>query len=99
MGADDLRIDLPERFVGEAEFVRYVAAHVGGNRVRRPHQVVEHGQTVRLGEIEGQTLLVAVIGMKEFGILWRKEIGTDIAGEVATIIGVFDLDHLGALVR
>ena len=98
MGTDDLRIDGPEGLEGQTEFVGYVASQVGGNRVRGSHQVVEDGQAVGLGEIEGQALLVAVIGVKELRILRREKIGPDLAGEVATVVGVFDLDHLGTLV-
>src|SRR3712207_7487747 len=52
--SDDLRVDLAQRAVGQAELVRHVAAHVAAERVRRPSQVAQHRAALLLAEVEGQ---------------------------------------------
>src|SRR5262247_1098716 len=47
-------------------------------------------------EIERQALLVPVEGLEELAVRVAEEMGADVATDVAAVLVVLDLDHLGA---
>jgi len=94
--AHDRPIDPAQRRVVEAQLRRHVAAQIAGHRMRRRHQVVEHGAPFRAPDVERHALLAAVEAVEKEAVVRTEEMRSHVARHVAAVGGVLDLDHLGA---
>ncbi len=99
-GADDLRIDRPQRGVSEPELRRHVAAKVAGDRIRRFDERMEDFLALRSREVERQAPLVPIDALKEQAgaraVSVADEERPDRPRHVAAVVRVLDLDDLGA---
>jgi len=100
MGADDLRVGGRQRGVGQPELLRQIAAQVVDKSVGIGGEAMQHLPRLRLLEIERDAFLVAVEAVEELAVVAPLPIAEkerpDMAGHVAAIGRVLDLDHLGA---
>src|SRR5262245_35940801 len=96
MCAHDARVRLLQGRVGQAELRRQVAAQVVEHGVRFGCQRMEHRPPLRMLEIERQALLVPVEGLEELAVRVAEEMRADVTTDVAAVLVVLDLDHLGA---
>src|SRR5689334_28354 len=84
-----------EVVVGESQTPWLVAAQIRVDNVRTTHEILEHGATVGVPEIEREALLVAVERFEEERILTLAKRG-DVPANVPERRWVLDLDHLRA---
>ncbi len=98
MRADDLRVELLEVRIGEPELLRNVAAQIRSERIGARHQIVQHLLALGFAEIQRHAFLVAIEAVIENAVVLGEEERTDVARDVAAVVGILDLDDLGALV-
>src|ERR1044072_3323684 len=96
MRADDLRIDVLQRIVSDAETLRLVAAQIVERGVGRSDEFVEDAARLRMLQVEREAALVAVECLEEMAVARPEVIRPDGAPDVAALRRVLDLDHLGA---
>jgi hypothetical protein len=91
--ANDARVDVAQRVVGESERCRLVAAQVVEHAVGVAREVAEHGAAAVAAQVERDRALVAVEGLEELAVARAEEVRTDVAPDVAALAQVLHLDH------
>ena len=84
--------------VCESQLFRYVTAQIGGERIGARHQIVEHFLALRLSQIQSHALLVSIEAVIEEAVVLFEKERAHVPGNVTAVVGVFNLDYLGALV-
>src|SRR5262249_10743156 len=96
MHAHDLRVDVSQLRIRDAELHRQVAAQVVEHGVAALDELAEDLLALRVFQIEAEAALVAVERLVEVAVAGREELRSDRAADVAAVVKILDLDDLGA---
>src|SRR5690625_1259853 len=98
MSADDTRVCLFQRVVVQTEFFGNVSAGIVENGIGIGYQTTEYFLPLGLFQIQTDTLLVTIEGLKELTVVFTKEVGSDMAPHITLGTRVLHLDDFGTQV-
>src|SRR3974377_197534 len=80
--------------VGDAEFGGQIAPKIVKHGIAALHELTKDFLAFRMLQVEAETPFIAIESLIEVAVTRPEKMGSDRAPHIATVVEIFDLDHL-----